>query len=276
MEKRVIFSDDATLVDFSVNANKYESGTDPMVFVSADDYLYIGSRQPFNSAFFKMGVANTNASTMSVSYWDGDNWVAMVDILDETVGLTADGNVTWYPDLDTSWHREHTNYNGETITGLSSVVIYNQYWVRIGFSADFSAGTTLRFVGNIFCDDDDIYSEFPDFRQTQVLTSFEAGKTDWEEQRVKASTMLVQDLISKKIIDGSGQILNRADYAEACVMKTAEVIFRTFGDDFVDQKMEARKEYNARLTKRVHRVDLNNNAIEDGKESKNETGFLNR
>ena len=276
MEKRIIFSDNGTLNDYSVALNKYEASTENFVLVAAEDYLFVGSRFPFNSLFFKMGTVNSNSSTMSVHYWDGDEWQAVVNIIDETEGLTQDGNVTFYPDLDENWMREHTNYNGETITGLSGITIYNQYWIRISFSADLSAGTTLRYIGNIFCNDDDIYSEYPDFRSPNVLTSFKSGKTDWEEQRYKASRILIQDLVDKKIITEGGQILNRSDYAEACVSKTAEIIYNSFGDDFKDQKLEAHKEYNARLSKRVHRVDLNGNALEDISESRNETGFLNR
>lgn len=276
MDKRIIFSNNGTLEDFSIELNKYESGNKTMEFVAAEDKLYIGSRLPFNSFFIKMSTANTNASTMSVDYWDGSEWQATSDLLDETAGLTQDGHVTFFPDLDESWLMEHTNYGGQTITGLSDVVIYNLYWARISFSADFSANTAVSFVGDLFCNDDDIYTEYPDFRSSNVLTSFESGKTDWEEQRVRASKLLVRDLIDKGIITDGSQILNRRDYTEACVMRTAELIFRSFGDDFTDQKLEARKEYSNRLSKKIHRVDLNKNAIEDRYEMKNKTGYLSR
>lgn len=276
MEKRIVFSDNGTLSDYSVNLNNYQSGTSALVMVAAEDYLYIGSRHPFNSVFIKMGTANTNSASLTVNYWDGDNWRAVVDTIDETSGLTDSGHVTWTPDLDYSWSKEHTNHNGETITGLSDVVIYSQYWVRIKASADFSAGTTISYVGDLFCNDDDLEAEFPDFGLSATKTSFESGKTDWEEQRIIASRIMVQDLVDKGIIKGSENILNRRDYREASVMKTAEIIFRSFGDDFIDQKTQARDEYQSRLKKRIHRVDLNSNATEDDYEGVNETGFLSR
>jgi len=276
MDKRVSFPDpSAGLNDYSTELSNYQSGTKNPT-IGATTYLYISSRQPFNSAYIKFSTASAASANINVSYWDGDTWRASVETIDETAGFTQSGNVTWSTNRDYSWSKEHTNYNGETITGLSSVVVYSQYWVRIGFDGSLDAGTTLSWIGNLFCEDDDIEAEFPDFGLSSTKTSFEAGKTDWEEQRVIASRELVKDLIDKKIINDGGQILNRRDYREACVQKTAEIIFRSFGDDFIDQRRDARNEYKSRLNRRIHRVDLNSNALEDDAESNNETGFLNR
>lgn len=277
MEKRVVYSDNGTLSDYSVELNNYHSGTGSISSLVADqDYLYFGSRQPFNSIFVKMDTVNSNNSTISVDYWDGDQWRSTVDVLDETSGLSQSGHITWFTDLDYSWTREHTNHGADSITGLTDVVIYSKYWVRLSFSNDLSADTSISFVGDLFCNDDDLESEFPDFALSSTKTAYESGKTSWEEQRVIASRILVNDLISKGIIKDSGQILNRSDYTAACVQKTAEIIFNSFGEEFNDPKQKARNEYRSRLTKRVHRVDLNKNANEDPVESTNETGFLNR
>lgn len=276
MEKRIIHSDNGTLRDLSVNLNKYEAGSEVVELVSSEDFIYIGSRLPFNGLFFKFDVQNATPSTPTVSYWDGDVWKSTVNILDETAGMTQSGHITWYPDLDESWHREHTNYNGETVDGLTDIVIYNLYWVRISFGADFDVGTSFSFMGDLFCDDDDLYTEFPDFRASNVLDSFETGKTDWEEQRIRASRILAQDLVDKGILKDPSQVLNRRDYIYACIQKTAELIYSSFGPDFSEVRLAARNEYYARLKKKIHRIDLNGNALEDRFEMKNKTGFLSR
>lgn len=274
MEKRIIFKGSVE-ADISIDMNNYQSGTYNPTITSSSN-IYISSRSPFNSIYVKFATASVASANISVEYWDGNEWRASVDVLDETAGFTQSGHITWYPNRDYSWSREHTNYNGETITGLTNFNIYSQYWVRLVFDNGLDEGTTLSWFGDLFCDDQDIYAEFPDFELSSTLTSFKAAKTDWEEQRVIASRELVKDMVDKKIITHGGQILNRRDYREACVQKTAEIIFRSFGDDFIDQKNSAYSEYMRRLTKRIHRVDLDGDALEDDSESRNETGFLNR
>ena len=68
--------------------------------------------------------------------------------------------------------------------------------------------------------------------------------------------------------------MDREWYRNAAVQKTAEIIFGAFGDDFSDQRIQARDEYKLRLVKRLARVDKNNNAIEEPFERKVVTGFL--
>jgi hypothetical protein len=276
LEKRVIYSDNGVLSDFSTELNKYKSGTSTINLVAAQDYLYIGSRLPFNNLYIKMDTLNTNPSVMTVEYWDGDTWASVVELIDETSGFTSSGYITFAPDRNSSWTLDDTNYDTATITGLENITIYNMHWIRLSFSVNFSSGTKIQWLGTLLSEDNDLYAEFPDFSKTSVKTSFEAGKTSWEEQAVRASSLLVEDLIDNGIIIDAGQILIRSDYKNANVQKTAELIYSAFGDDFVDQKAAAQAEYKRRLDKKIHRVDKNNNAIEDQVEIKNESGFLKR
>lgn len=273
---RIFHSDNGTLVDLSSKLERYQVGEVSFELVSADDYLFIGARLPFNHLYFAFNTLNATTSNPSVDYWDGDEWVAAVEISDETNGMTQNGFVEWVPDEDDSWSMESTSDDGETITGLESVKIYDRYWVRIGFDADIDAGTELKWVGNVFCDDDDIGSEFPDLNRDNVKTAFMAGKTDWQEQCVRASELLVQDLINAGKVIGAGQILNREDYRNACVMKTAEVIYRSMGGDYSDEADKCRAEYKIRMASIRSTVDKNLDAKEQVSERSNMTGFMSR
>jgi hypothetical protein len=150
------------------------------------------------------------------------------------------------------------------------------YWIRIDFDEDIDPTTELDWIGNLFCNDADLIQEYPTFGKTSVKTAHTQGKTDWQEQILIASRLLIDDLINKNVIDSGDQILLRDDYRLACVCKTAEVIFTAFGDDYIDDRKNARKEYDERLSKRINRVDVNKNGIEDNHERKNSTGWISR
>jgi len=274
--KRVLFSDNGTLIDFTSAVNNYASGSKNFNYTTSQDALYIGSKMAFNHIYFKLGVVSAVSATMTVEYWNGNSWEPVVELIDETVGLTQSGMIKFFPNKQAGWQMASTNSDGSTVTGLTSVKIYDQFWLKITFNATLTSGTYLDWVGNIFSNDDDLSSEFPDFAKQSVKTSFKPGKQDWEEQHVKAANILAQDLIDKGIIYETGQILNSEDYRESSVMKVAEIIFRALGDDFTDQRQQAREEYQHRLAKRLHAVDTNADAIEQVIERRAESGWMSR
>jgi len=282
MKRRILFSDNGTLIDESVDLNNYHSGDMTFSFVSADDALYIGSDLPFNHLFIKLtsGSVNAETSTMIVQYWDDDQWRNTVELIDETASggatLAQDGFITFTPDKDYLWTRESTNYSGEEITGLTSVTIYDLYWIKITTSADLTADVKIEWIGQKFSNDEDLYSEYPEFNNTNFKAAFESGKSTWEEQHVRAAGLIVQDLFKKGVISGKEQILERDQFMPASVCKVAEIIYNSMGDDYKDQRDAARKEYYSRIGKISFRVDKNNNAIQDETEKSATTGYLER
>lgn len=274
MQNRVIYSDNGTLKDLSVQVNNYFNGTSQLN-LKTTDYLYIGSRLPFNHVYLKFSEHNTVNTSLSVEYWSSEGWANCVEALDQTNGFMNDGHIEFTPNRQTSWAMESTNDEGESVDGLESVTIYSKYWIRIKPSANM-ADCVIQWIGNIFSDDFDLSAEYPDLVRSEVLSSFKVGKLNWEEQHVKAAELLISDLIDKNIIKDKGQILNWRDFTSASIQKAAEIIFNSFGDDYRDNSADARKEYNARISKRIYKVDLNKNGIEDVKESFNSSGFLSR
>lgn len=276
MNKRVFYSDAGILRDLSVNLNKYDSIESEFTYVAGEDYLYFGSRLPFNSLFFKVVQKNENPCNMYIEVFDGEEWEFVNEIIDETGALSKSGYITFTPDRDAGWHMDDTSTNGSVIPGLSSVKIYDKYWMRISFDADLSSPVSLSFVGHVFADDADLSAEYPDLGKASVKTAFKNGKTDWEEQLVRASEVVIEDLMINRNIIDSSQMLDRYDYRSATIQKCAEIIFNAFGDDFVDQKQRAREEYQRRLSIPTKKIDLNANAVEDPFETRNTQGWLGR
>jgi hypothetical protein len=278
MNKRIFFSDNSTLIDFSTALDDYRpSNTKVIPFVATEDKIFIGSRLPFNHLFVKLKSKNTLPSNMDVEYWDGNAWVSVVELSDQTLGFTQDGFVYFTPDRQNPWKLSNTNYSSEIVSGLQTVCVYDMYWLRIGFSADLDLTTELQYIGNKFSDDYDLQGEFPDLGKTSVMNAFKAGTTSFEEQHIIATNRVIEDLINKGIIDDGAQILRGEDYKSACVMKVAEIIFNSFGDDYKDDKLSARKEYETRLgNKRIHVIDQNKNGGEDVLERTHTTGWFSR
>lgn len=270
--KRVLYSDNGTLTDYSVNLDNYHAGNATFSYVKDEYAIYIGSDLPFNHLYFKLSSVNTESANITVQYWDDDQWRDVVDTLDETslsgATLGQSGFVTWTPDEDYLWTRESTNSNGEEVTGLTDVVIYDLYWIKITFSASLTADVVIDWVGNKFSIDEDLYSEFPEFNSTSFKTAYESGKTDWEEQHITAGKILIQDLQKRNVIESEGQILERRVFTLASVQKVAQIIYSSMGDDFADQAKDAKNEYLSRIKLLNFRTDLNKNARIDIMEKK--------
>lgn len=276
-QTRILYSDNGTITDLTSDINNYHAGSFSLNgFSETQDFIYVGNIAPFNHFYLKLGTANSTSLTLDVDYWNGNSWVSMVEIIDDTKGLTESGFLTFVPDKNKSWINADTNGTGQQITGLTSVTIYDRYWVRISLSAAPSAGTELSWVGQLFSSDSDLGSEYPELLSSAVLTSFEAGKTSWEEQSVRAAELVVQDLIRAGIIFSKGQILERHSFMLPSVSKVAELAYSNFGDDYADQKTNARNEYKARMDKTIFDVDLNLDGELQVGEMATKQGFMSR
>lgn len=276
---RIFYSDNGTLTDFSAYLNDFHSGSHTIsAFVALEDAIYIGNTVPFNHIYFKLNAFNTNSSLISVHYWNGQTWINSVEVIDETMtngkSFSQSGFVTWTPSKDDSWVSDDTNYKNSTVTGLTSVCIYDLYWLKISFSANLSS-IGLDWVGQKFSDDDTLGSEFPDLVRSAVMTAWEAGKTTWEEQHVITADIMAKDMMSKGLILEKGQILDRFDLDKPAVQKVAEIIYGGLGADYVDQKLACRKEYDTRLNTSLPKVDINMNGRVDTNE-RTQTGKLYR
>lgn len=276
MNKRIIYSDNGTLNDFSVNLNKYDEVESEFHYIAGQDYIYIGSRLPFNSLYFKVSDKNNLASIMQVEVFDGTSWEFVNELIDETNAFKNSGYITFTPDRDSGWSMEDTNSGGNLVPGLESIKIYDRFWMRISFTSDLTDKVSLSWVGHIFIDDSELGAEYPDLVKTSVKQAFKAAKQNWEEQIVRASEIIIEDLMINRVFQDSSQILNRYDYKSACIQKTAEIIFNAFGDDFIDQKQRAREEYQRRLSNPAKKIDTNFNAVEDPIETFHQQGWLSR
>lgn len=271
---RVIVSDNGVLNDVSLAAQNDDTIAIPLV--AGEDSIYIGQHYPFNNIFFDVSVSNTNASSWEVDIWDGETLHPAVDILDETkvggVTLARSGVVQYSPDEDEGW--DYTQDTSETNEGpdeLSSLKIYNLYWMRIKPSADLSAGTILNRIGYRFANDQLLRSLDPDI--DQYLASWETGKTDWTEQLVVASDQLIYDLKGNGLVAHPGQLLRINEIAYATAYRALINIYTVLGPDFEFKLTNARNSYREALRNRFT-LDNGRDGIESPGEVSNSPSSL--
>jgi hypothetical protein len=247
-DQRVIYN----TFDISPKVNNFRTGVQAFAYVQGG-YLYVGSIAPFNNLWFEMGTANTAPATAAVKIWWGNTWNDVVDMTDETAGMTATGRLSWNTDRLKGWDIEQTS---EDVAGITSFKIYWKYWVRISWSADFSSGTTLKYVGQKFADDDILYSFYPDLSLTDIKVGFETGKTSWDEQHYMAAEHIIRDLKKRGIIKSKSQLLDWSLFQAASCHKVAEIVYQAFGQPYADQLKLARAAYNEAIDLKHFSVDL--------------------
>lgn len=275
--QRVLWSDNGTIKDLSVNLSDFKANAETIDFVAAEDYLYVGSYLPYNHKWFEISSANSSTVNIQVSVWDGDEFNSVIEILDMTsfggASMAASGIVRFTHDRDESWKREQDSFD---VTGLESTEIYNLHWSRIGFSGDLTASFALNFVGQKFSDDNDLYLYYPDLNQADLKTAFAAGKTDWNDQAFAAAKLIQRDLERKASLLSADQIIDYEFFNEPSVHKVAQLIFYGLGRSYADLKDDAEAKYKEAMAQTYLRLDLNADGDLSGAERRYRQGFMRR
>lgn len=229
--------------------------------------IFIGSPVPMNHLFFDMDVVNTNPATLSVDIWHNRAWSSAVDVIDETAGFTKSGRISWEVARPMGgWSAESES---DDVTGLAGTNVYDFYWLKITTSANFSAGTKVNFVGQKFCTEADLTAVYTDLGNTNLKASI-GTSNKWDRKILIASEMIVDDLVSKRIVWHPGQLLDWSRFKYPCIHKTAEIIYGSgMGGAFVDEKAEASKQYSRAISMGSFVVDRNG----DGSKSRAEQRF---
>lgn len=236
------------------------------VFLTSQKF-YVGFQGRFASRYFDMGVANTNAATLTVKYFDGSVFTAVEDLVDQTSGMTQSGFISWLNSSD--WQPNEqvpvTSSTGERL---------KLFWIEITTDTNFSAGTTLQSVLNLFSDDQTVRALQPEIiTDTRFLPP---GRTDFLEQHLEAKNRVVRRLIQKRVIEVEAQIIDANAVSEAASWAFVDIVLSpvSVSDDLIILRDNARDTFEAELS----RVNLNIDSSEDGIVSDSEEringGFL--
>lgn len=267
IDQRVLYE----TADISLAVGDYRTLAAAVPLLSTE-YIYIGQPLPFQNLFIEMGTANTNPATVSAWAWYANAWTPLVDVRDQTAGLTTTGRLEWTIEWRKGWDRE---LKATDVTGITAD-IYDMYWMRLKWSANLSAGTTIKYIGQKFSTDEELYSFYPDLNNSQMKTSFATGKTTWDEQHYMAAEHILRDLKRKNVIVTSGQIVDYRGLLDASCHKVAEIIYSAMGKAYVDQLTRARKLYTEALDKNYYLIDRDGDSRITDVERRFSVGFMSR
>jgi len=264
VKKRIVYSDNGTHTDLTNTLGDYNTGVQSLSIVASEDTVFIGSYLPFNHFYLKLGDrVNDQASSMNIRLWDGKEWVDVAQVLDSTKTSTftlgQSGYVEFIPRKEKGWSRDDTVYvnGGQKISGLGTSIIYEQFWAAMSFTANLTSNLQMAWIGNVFSNDDDLGTEYPSLDRDVVRQAIDSSKSSYEKEHVYAGELLVKDLIFKNIIVNVSQILYKEDLKFASVAKTAELIFTSLGDDYKDDRAQAKSDYAERLNNCIPKIDTN-------------------
>lgn len=252
INQRVIWSNNGTLTDISTECNDLFSGTKVIDLVHTQDYIYIGSDLPFNHRYVKLASANAVSSACTVAIWDGSTWNNAVDVLDQTAvsgaSMGQSGIIAWTTDRNKSWAQEETT---ENIAALSTLKIYDLYWVRLSWSATWTGTTEIGYMGHKFGNDSILGAIYPDLARTAVKTAHTAGKTNWDEQQVLASEMIITQLRKNRVTTSGSQIFSWEMLQLAGTHKCADIIYSSFGESKVEERDAAKESFDTEMNQGV-------------------------
>lgn len=263
----------ASLVDRSL-ANQDDTQTVSLV-LGTSDYVYVAQRYPFTNLFMHMDTVNSNASALSAQYWDGVQWRNAVDMMDGTslagAALGKSGGIQFSLDDEYSWNKVYDTSDSVSPTELSTLKIYNSYWLRLKVSASLLAGTDTKEIGYSFTTSQRL-KDF-DVEIDGYLASFATGKTDWIDEIKTGSKLVVQDLKRLGLIMGPGQIIELDDVYVPTSLRTLALVYSNLGPSYKDKLEAVMKEYDKALN--IRRFTFDDNA--DGKlEAREISGTIKR
>lgn len=228
-------------------------GTGQVIALQTTDALYLGYHGKFAARYFEVDVVNAVAATLSVKYWDGTDWTAVDDLIDQT----SSGGAPFAQNGFLSWINK-TNWAPKNITGTDADL--ELYWVKIETSANLTAGTKIHCVLNLFSDDTLLSAYYPELVSDSRYKP--SGETDFLDQHIAAKDLVVLRLKQRKLIDHEYQIIDPNDVAIAAVHACAWMILNPIATSADTQDL--RDEAKARFEDEIGRVSFHIDQDEDG------------
>lgn len=258
---RVLYDDNSSFTEYSEELRDWTTGTMGVELVPSEDYIYVGAPHTFAARFLLMDGLNVNAvsSALTVEYYYGsDNWRSVKNLRDETRSGSAtcakSGFIMW--DLPDDWVKNQVNSTPELGYNETAGDGRGYYWIRISASAQFTAGTALKWLGLIWTHEDYMEIIWPEFNDSKYLPT---GQTDWYQLIEMSTGDVADDLNISNLIDYELQAKDVSELAKLTAYKTLINILipMVSSETLQKQKSEYEKIYTKLLGKRLKGIDVN-------------------
>lgn len=223
------------------------------------DFFYLGFYGKFSSRYVQVHTANNVISALTVEYWDGTQWSAVDDLVDQT----ASGGACFAQSGFISWVNKD-NWKARSLTGIDSDV--ELFWVRLSVSVNLFASTKVHSFLNIYSDDVLLRAYFPEIiSDANYLPS---GETNFLDQHLAAKDLVVLRLKQRKLIHNEAQIIEANDVAIASVYAAAMLILQPIATSPASKDLleVAKSGFDEEISKVSFSVDQNEDGIVDENE----------
>lgn len=256
-DQRILVDNAGTISDFTKEVNAYNGGV-ASISLSPGDFIYFGSFLPFNQKYFDLSTVSNAVTTLKVEIYDGAAWKQCFDLLDYTeiadIPLGRSGTIQFNKVDDDGWGL--ITRSTEIAELASFHEIYGKYWAR--FSLADAAAVDIKYIGSLFGGHSDLVDEYPMLSNLMLIDSWEAGKTDWLEQMIKASEYVIADLKKRGIIFERSQVIEQSVLLEPTIHKAAQIIFNGLGaKNYAEEISEAKELYKSSMNMDKFEQDTN-------------------
>ena len=218
------------------------------LILAPTDCLYIGTPLPFNALYLRLGTnLNTNASNLSFSFWDASTFRTFLSVQDGTKTTTKTLSQSGTVQLIVKDEYMPCSHDSKYIAEMGLDGYYDLYWTKITVSA-LTTAFDLLYVGQLFLESDNaLYMEYPDLSASQYKKAFSLSKIDFLDQRIVATDRTISELIAKNVVSQPQQFMDWRVMKEACLHKTAELIYKALGVKYKEDAIAANKSFIAAL-----------------------------
>lgn len=136
-------------------------------------FLYVGYYKPFKNMFIYFSELNTVAAAITLEYYDGNDWVELPDVIDETENFIKSGFVN-FP--------RPANWKVQTVDGDEL------FYIRIKTDTALTPTTKLKGLNILFSNDDDLIGI-----RSNIVSKHNNGNS-WVEKHEAARKHIVQQL----------------------------------------------------------------------------------
>lgn len=265
LDQRVMLysSGDQTFTDITVQVNQWNNGQTVEINMVSGDYIYISSFLPFNHKFIDFAAASEDAVAPLIEICAGRaEWNPVADQLDYTLGFTQSGILQFTPQYDEKGWGIIGKSTTEVDALANAPVVYHSYWMRFSFPSAISF--ELKYIGQKFSSDVDLFEEYPMLRKTTLMSGWQVGKTDWNDQHLLAANYISKEMVQRGLIFTNNQILDIATLRNPSVHKAAWIIYSGLGAKNYEAEIKnSSQNFETAMTQKIFQVDLNANAVKD-------------
>lgn len=249
-----------TLTDLSME-NAERSG------ITVDQkYIYLAQKFPFNNIFMLLDATklNTKTSKIKIEYWNSaQKWTEAKDVLDFTRGLKKHGLVQFQLDNQYSWDciQQTDADDTDAPTEIKGKSINDCHWLRLSYDvAPLNADAVADDPSTVGVDETAaaiqcVIKAFTyafttsekvnavDVQAPRYYETFATGKTDWMEEILVGSEMMIADMKAAGIIKSAGQIILLDDFVLPCAYRVLEHIYSQMGTAYDGKRGEVKALY---------------------------------